>query len=566
MAGFEISATAARQPRAATTASVREVREGGVGILAGDAAVDGIDAMAFRAGEKLPEDAAAAREAMTPWLQPGFWNSGDGTKFASFMLGVALHLERPVAVIQRQGKTFFNPVRIYGARDASGALLHSVAKPNAPETVPTFKFVPFADLVEMLRTDPICCSVVEWNGSNHFDPWLLKPSLRAAAEAAAESVPEAAEAAVETAPNAMEGAAEASDGVEPPVGVEAAVGVEAVADELVAAVEPGEVEAALVDDEWVSMPGGPWTARLMRKARQPADTAPFRVFGVAVSFDPEHFPIYSGGAVKFLNVRGAPADGIVCQFPATPVAGSQLLMFPLCLSKEDATDDLATVGTVLYRKKPAEAGSDDDDGVEAAVEEGLQDSDDDDGNDGGMAAAGGDASNNELPQCVLDQAAGQSALAQATGLVQRLRAQGPLGDDAEMGDADAPPQPPQAAQPPSPRPRRERKRKERYGDNGELEGPASSFRSAPAARKASVEASLEMGVPAYALPGEEVWAMGLHAGARKRFKAEVVGLRKQFPRIIVKYVGTEDGNTNPLALPEMKTAYLCAADIEPSDW
>ena len=123
-----------------------------------------------------------------------------------------------------------------------------------------------------------------------------------------------------------------------------------------------------------------------------------------------------------------------------------------------------------------------------------------------------------------------------------------------------------AALQPTPRPQRERKRKERYGDNGELEGPASSFRSAPAARKASIEASLEMGVPAFALPGEEVWAMGLHAGTRKRFKAEVIGLRKQFPRIIVKYTASEDGNTNAIALPEMPTAYLCAADVEPKDW
>ena len=90
----------------------REVREGGVGVLVGDAAVDGVDAVVFRAGEKLPEDAAEAREAMAPWLESGFWNSGDGNKFASFMLSVALHLERPVAVIERKGKTFLNPVRV----------------------------------------------------------------------------------------------------------------------------------------------------------------------------------------------------------------------------------------------------------------------------------------------------------------------------------------------------------------------------------------------------------------------------------------------------------------------
>ena len=40
-------------------------------------------------------------------------------------------------------------------------------------------------------------------------------------------------------------------------------------------------------------------------------------------------------------------------------------------------------------------------------------------------------------------------------------------------------------------------------------------------------------MPAFALPGETVWAMGLHCGVRKRFKAKVVKLRKLFPRIVV---------------------------------
>ena len=75
-----------------------------------------------------------------------------------------------------------------------------------------------------------------------------------------------------------------------------------------------------------------------------------------------------------------------------------------------------------------------------------------------------------------------------------------------------------------------------------------------------------MGVPAYALPGGQVWAMGLHAGARKRFKAEVVGLRTQFPRIIVKYIATEEGVTTAIALPEMKTAYLHMGDVQARDW
>ena len=60
--------------------------------------------------------------------------------------------------------------------------------------------------------------------------------------------------------------------------------------------------------------------------------------------------------------------------------------------------------------------------------------------------------------------------------------------------------------------------------------------------------------------------LGLHAGSRKRFKAEVVSLRIQFPRIVVKYISTEEGVTAPIALPEMSTAYLHAGDVEAKDW
>ena len=77
--------------------------------------------------------------------------------------------------------------------------------------------------------------------------------------------------------------------------------------------------------------------------------------------------------------------------------------------------------------------------------------------------------------------------------------------------------------------------------------------------------AVETAVPAYAVPGSAVWARGLHAGARKRFKATVVKLRTQFPRIVVKYLAAEDGATHSLALPELKVAYLTSEDIEPRD-
>ena len=295
MAGFEISASAARNPKAATTALVRKLRDNAISILTGDEAIDGITATTFRAGEKLPEDGDAAHEVMAAWLEPGFWNSGDGNKFGSFMLAIALHLGRPIAVLEKSGKAFLNPAKVYGARAADGSLLHSVAKPGAPETVPTFKLMPIAELVEQLRVSPLACSVLEFNGSNHFDPWLLKPSLRAAAEAAAE--------AGESADGDGKGAAHTEEEDEEP-DVDMAV------------------PAALVDDEWIEMAGGPWVARLMRKARQSAAPPGHRVYGVNVTFS-SATPIYSGGAVKFMNVPGGPELGIVCATPNVPLPGAR---------------------------------------------------------------------------------------------------------------------------------------------------------------------------------------------------------------------------------------------------
>lgn len=180
MAGFEITATAAKSSRAAATrAIVRGVRKGAVDILAtSKPTVHGVDASVFRASELLPEDAAAAHAAMSPWLELGFWQlENDPHKSASFQLGVSLHLERQVAVIERSGGKYTDPARIYGARDHNGALVHSDARPCAPETIPTFTLVPMEELVEMLRANPRCCSLVEFDRMNHFVPWIFKPGL-----------------------------------------------------------------------------------------------------------------------------------------------------------------------------------------------------------------------------------------------------------------------------------------------------------------------------------------------------------------------------------------------------
>ena len=180
MAGFEIPAYAARNPTAQTTARVRQLRHDSIELLVADT-VGGIDAAVFLASEKLPVDAHAAAAAMANWREPGFWFANDGNKSASFQFGIAAKLERPVVVIEKMGKTYLNPARIYGARDATtGELIHSVERPGAPETVPSYELLPIADLLAKLQSSPTGYSMVEFNGSNHFNPWLLKPSLRKA--------------------------------------------------------------------------------------------------------------------------------------------------------------------------------------------------------------------------------------------------------------------------------------------------------------------------------------------------------------------------------------------------
>ena len=115
---------------------------------------------------------------------------------------------------------------------------------------------------------------------------------------------------------------------------------------------------------------------------------------------------------------------------------------------------------------------------------------------------------------------------------------------------------------PSSRSGRSLKAAAKFGDNGEMAGPASKYRSATTASKPLPPASVEWEVPAWAQPGAQIFAWGLHAGVRKRFHATVIKLRTSFPRIVVRYDSTEAGGTSAIELPELRSAYLTKSDIE----
>ena len=69
-------------------------------------------------------------------------------------------------------------------------------------------------------------------------------------------------------------------------------------------------------------------------------------------------------------------------------------------------------------------------------------------------------------------------------------------------------------------------------------------------------------VPPYVIPGSRVWARALYVGQHAWFKARVVKLRAQHPRIHVRFEEDAQGNTHKHALPELD-AYLFPSDVAP---
>ena len=61
-----------------------------------------------------------------------------------------------------------------------------------------------------------------------------------------------------------------------------------------------------------------------------------------------------GGKVKFPVVPGAPADGIVCDFPESWPESSKELTFTLKLDRAGATEDSVTINNALYLKGKTE--------------------------------------------------------------------------------------------------------------------------------------------------------------------------------------------------------------------
>jgi hypothetical protein len=372
-------------------------------------------------------------------------------------------------------------------------------------------------------------------------------------------------------------------------------------------------DGAFVDDEWQPLPGGPFYARLMSKCRQPVSTATYRNYGVTIPFDPHDTLLSPSGQIRFPVVPGA-EDGVTLQLPNSWSGETSCLVLKLKLDKTGATDRTVTINSALCRGPLVESeDEEDEDGmdldemggeVEAEAPTPATPVDDllahepplhpsplpaaailTDGQIGERLAAlhcewedeeqttlVGTAETNvdDLHQLLDEMHVSRCDLLKPDMQYEFRRSSHGERNLVITSSPRSAQQvvPPPTLMEPSAAPRsstRERKRKQRYGDAGELDGAASSFRSAPSARKKSVSFEDETSVPDFAFPPNELWAKGWHAGRHAWFRARVIKLRPKFPRIHVEFIADEGGNTNALALPEL-SAYVHAADVRPRDW
>ena len=183
MAGHEITAEEAAAPSRATTAAVLVVRRAAVGLIVGDDAIGGVPSATVRENEGLPRTHGAAERTLKNWRKSKHWR-GQGNASAAFMLGVALHVQRQVVVLELDAEgNVVDPGRVYAQVDG-GAMRRSA------ETIPSFCPVALNEIFEMLRS-PARVSLILYDGTCHFDPFSYatppRPSVAPGNEAFTQS-------------------------------------------------------------------------------------------------------------------------------------------------------------------------------------------------------------------------------------------------------------------------------------------------------------------------------------------------------------------------------------------
>jgi hypothetical protein len=173
MAGHELTdASQVANPSDPTTELVRKTRVDAVNMVTGSAPIGGIDAKTIRREEHIKVTPVAASRQMSKWKESYHWATSNGRLASFFQFAISLKLQRPVIVIEaKDTKTYYDPARIYGMV-IDGSLRREPAAPGKSESIPSFFLVPISEALDMLRAHPRSMSVVRYNGTNHFNPWI----------------------------------------------------------------------------------------------------------------------------------------------------------------------------------------------------------------------------------------------------------------------------------------------------------------------------------------------------------------------------------------------------------
>ena len=101
------------------------------------------------------------------------------------------------------------------------------------------------------------------------------------------------------------------------------------------------------EPEWLPLSGGPFTANLMDRSRQPPPHADYRNYDVRIAIDPATTPLVPCGRVKF-NDELLPANGIICQLPEAWTGETRAVVLVLKLPKARVRASSFTISRAMY--------------------------------------------------------------------------------------------------------------------------------------------------------------------------------------------------------------------------
>ena len=511
--GREISAAQAAAPSQTTRKQVCKLRVAAVELLTGDAPIGGLDSAVVRVEQDLPADSAAAQDEMRLWRQSKFWHVTDALRHQppAFMFGVAASLGRTVLVLEVRGGTYGRLAVLYGERDPNGVLRRRPPRGSGLyESIEALYTRPLEWALSMVAVDPRSYSVLRYDpDASHFDPWLFEESMLAGGGA------------LDTPPNdpveqrLAQFCARWEDEKQQVI-LGSFITRDKWMDELL---EYLDTELR-VDAMSVQTPG--FEHRFARSAHGSR-----QLYWTSQTVDADGFVESGDEPPPFEEEPEAPPPPPLLPTPPPPPLLPTPPALPLPMQPEP---------------QPLPSGAAEPLGAQSLEFEAV------------VIHKKASRKRAVAPkQSPVSNPPAQSNLALASGV--RAPSTAKKARNANSPPA-LPPAPPGA--PPSGRVRRA---PVHFGRQGELDG-AGVYRSKPPRPSSRSATSLEdeTAVPDFVTPGAHVWARGWFAGCGEWFKARVVKVRPNFPRVHVCYLQDSAGNGGALCLPPMD-AYLCATDL-----